>query len=455
MEQVVKKQHQFFNSGKTLDISFRKEQLQKLKNILQSHEQEIYEALDEDFQKPPFESHATELFVLYQEIDHLLANIDRWAKTKKAQSSLINFPSRSYIKPQPYGVTLVIAPWNYPVQLALNPAVGAIAAGNTVILKPSEHAPHTSGLLATLINRNFDSGFLHVEEGDAETTQSLLSKPLDYIFFTGSTHVGKIIMKSAAKQLTPLTLELGGKSPTIVDQSADLSLAAKRIAWGKFINAGQTCVSPDYVYVHTSQYKQLCRLIQQEIRSFYGDDPSQSKDYARIINDKHFNRLTNLINHDKVFFGGDTNSNSRYIEPTIMTEVNWDDAVMQEEIFGPILPILSFSELDEIISLLQKKSKPLALYLFSTNTNNQKKVMNKLQFGGGCINDTVAHLGNINLPFGGMGNSGFGMYHGKTSFDTFTHPKSIMKKGNWLDISLRYPPYKGKLKWLKKLTKFL
>lgn len=455
MEPVVKKQQQFFNTGKTLDISFRKKQLRKLKNILKDNEAKIYEALDKDFRKPMFESYATELLVLYQEIDHLLTNIDRWAKTKKVKSSIINFPSKSYIKPQPYGVVLVIAPWNYPVQLALNPALGAIAAGNTVILKPSEHAPHTSGLLAKLINNNFDPGFLHVVEGDAETTQSLLSEPLGYIFFTGSTHVGKIIMKSAADQLTPLTLELGGKSPAIVDQSADLTLAAKRIAWGKFINAGQTCVSPDYVYVHNSMHTQFCRLIQQEIRSFYRDDPSKSDDYARIINDKHFNRLTDLIEPENVFHGGNTDPNTRYIEPTIMTQVTWDDAVMQEEIFGPILPILSFDNLDKIIATLQNKSKPLALYIFSTDNKKQKKVTRNLQFGGGCINDTVAHLGNIELPFGGIGNSGFGTYHGKTSFNTFTHPKSIMKKSNWLDISLRYPPYDGKLKWVKKLTEFL
>lgn len=455
MEQVVNTQQQFFNSGKTREIAFRKKQLQKLRELLNEHEEEIYEALDKDFQKPAFESHATELFVLYQEIDHLLANIDRWAKTKKAKGALVNFPSKNYIKPQPYGVVLVIAPWNYPVQLALNPALGAIAAGNTAILKPSEHTPHTSGFLASLINNNFDPGFLRVIEGDAQTTQSLLAEPLDYIFFTGSTHVGKIIMRSAAEQLTPLTLELGGKSPAIVDQSADLSLAARRISWGKFINAGQTCVSPDYVYVHTSLYTQLCRLIQQEIRSFYGDEPRQSDDFARIINDSHFNRLANLIEPEKVFYGGDTDPDTRYIEPTIMTGISWDDAVMQEEIFGPILPILPFDDLDNVISTLQNKSKPLALYFFSTNNSNQKKVIRNLRFGGGCINDTVAHLGNSALPFGGIGNSGFGQYHGKTSFDTFTHSKSIMKKSNWLDLSLRYPPYEGKLKWLKKLTKFL
>lgn len=455
MEELVQRQHRFFNSAKTADIPFRKQQLTKLKGILKSHEEEIFEALYQDFQKPVFETYTTELFILYQEIDHLIAHVGRWAKTKKVKNSLINFPSKNYVKPQPYGVTLVISPWNYPLQLALNPALGAIAAGNTVIIKPSEHSPNTSKLLVELINDNFDHGFLHVVEGDAQTTQGLLSEPLDYIFFTGSTHVGKIIMKSAAEQLTPLTLELGGKSPAIVDHSADLPLAAKRIAWGKFINAGQTCVSPDFVYAHRSIHEKLCQLIKNEIQAFYGADPSQSSDFAQIINDKHFKRLTDLIEPDKVFCGGDTDADSRYIEPTIMTDISWDDAVMQEEIFGPILPVLSFNSTNEVISALQTKSKPLALYLFSTNQQNQDMVMGNLQFGGGCINDTVAHLGNTNLPFGGIGNSGFGMYHGKTSFDTFSHSKSIMKKSNWLDIPLRYPPYDGKLKWLKKLTNFL
>ncbi len=455
MEELIQQQHQFFNSGKTSEIPFRKKQLKKLKSLLKSHEEQIFEALDQDFQKPAFETYSTELFILYQEIDHLLSNIDHWAKSKKVKNSLINFPSKNYIKPQPYGVTLVIAPWNYPLHLAINPALGAIAAGNTVIIKPSEHSPHASDILAQLINNHFDPGFLRVVKGEAETTQALLAEPLDYIFFTGSTHVGRIIMKEAAKQLTPLTLELGGKSPTIVDTTADLSLAAKRIAWGKFINAGQTCVSPDFVYAHNSVFTEFCQLIKQEIHTFYGDDPNQSNDFARIINNKHFQRLTKLIVPGKVFYGGDTDSRSRYISPTIMTDISWDDPVMKEEIFGPILPILPFENIDEVISILQTKSKPLALYLFSTDKSNQEKVIDNLQFGGGCINDTVAHLGNLNLPFGGIGNSGFGMYHGKTSFDTFTHKKSIMKKSNWLDISFRYPPYDGKLKWLKKLSEYL
>ena len=455
MKDIVQQHHQFFNSGKTLPISFRKAQLKKLKDILNDCESDIITALQNDLKKPAFETYSTEIMVLHQEIDHILAHIDNWSSTYKSKSALFNFPSKSYIKPQPYGVTLVIGPWNYPLQLTLNPALGAIAAGNTAILKPSEIAPHTSRLLSEIINNNFDSDFFRVIEGDAKTTQDLLSQPLDYIFFTGSTHVGKIIMKSAAEQLTPLTLELGGKSPTIIDQTADLELAAKRIAWGKFINAGQTCVSPDFVYVQESVHDEFYHLLQNYIQDFYGDTSAKSDDLARIISDKHFDRLVKLINPEKVFYGGNTDRSNRYIEPTILTNITWDDPVMQEEIFGPILPVLTFTDLDQVVETLQTKSQPLALYLFSTDKQNQDKVMHRLRFGGGSINDTVAHLGNPNLPFGGMGNSGFGNYHGKASFDTFSHPKSIMKKSNWLDIPLRYPPYKGKLKWLKKLKKFL
>lgn len=455
MKDIVSQQHQFFNTGQTLDVAFRKARLLQLKKIIHAHETGLIDALKKDFSKPAFESYGTEIMVLDQEIDHILANIDNWSGTQRVKSARINFPSKSYIKPQPYGVTLIIGPWNYPVQLTLNPALGAIAAGNTAIIKPSEIAPHTSALLADIINSNFDPGFLRVVEGDADATQALLSQPLDYIFFTGSTHVGKIIMKSAAEQLTPLTLELGGKSPTIVDETADLELAAKRIVWGKFINAGQTCVSPDFVYVPDSLHETFCNLIQENIQEFYGNNPAQSDDFARIISDKHFYRLTNLIDPQNVYHGGNTNTDTRYIEPTILTNITWNDAVMQEEIFGPLLPVLKFDDLDQVIEILKSKSHPLALYLFSTDKKNQRKVMQQLRFGGGCINDTVTHLGNPELPFGGMGNSGFGSYHGKASFDTFSHPKSIMKKSNWLDIPLRYPPYKEKIKWLKRLNKFL
>jgi aldehyde dehydrogenase (NAD+) len=288
-----------------------------------------------------------------------------------------------------------------------------------------------------------------------ETTQALLDQPLDYIFFTGSKQVGKTVMKAAAEQLTPLTLELGGKSPAIVDQTADLPLAAKRIAWGKFINAGQTCVSPDYVYIHKSIEKQFCSLLAQNITSFYGENPQKSPDYARIISHKHFDRIEQLINPDKIYSGGQTDRQDRYIAPTIMKDVQWDDPVMQEEIFGPVLPVLTYQNVAKVISTLNSRSSPLALYLFTKDSKQEQTIINRIQFGGGCINDTVAHLGNLELPFGGIGESGFGSYHGKASFDTFSHKKSIMKKNNWLDIPLRYPPYSGKFKWLKKLTNLL
>jgi len=455
MEQIVNTQHHFFSQGKSRDVAYRKKQLRKLKKLLQDNEEAFFEALDADFKKPPFETYATELFILYQEIDLFLENLSKWAKPQKVRGSIFNFPSKNYVYPEPYGVALVIGAWNYPLHLSVNPVLGSMAAGNCTIIKPSELAEHTSELMAKIINKSFDPGYLHVVEGGAETTQSLLSQPLDYIFFTGSQRVGKIIMKAAAEQLTPVTLELGGKSPAIVDQTADLKTAARRIAWGKFMNAGQTCVSPDYVYAHKSVVDELLELLQQQIVKFYGDDPSQSPDYARIINRKHFDRIENLINPEKVFSGGQTLPEERYIAPTLMSNVNWDDEVMQEEIFGPILPVLSFERLDAVIASIMAHSKPLALYLFSTDKEIQQQIIDQVPFGGGCINDTVAHLANPELDFGGVGHSGIGSYHGKTSFDLFSHQKSIMKKGNWLDIPLRYPPYKDTLKWLKKLVKFL
>jgi len=455
MDNIVEKQHNFFREGQSRDVDFRKEQLRKLKNIFQQHEQEIFDALHADFKKPVFETYETELLLIYQEIDHFIKHLSGWTKPQKVSDSLINFPSKNYIHSQPYGISLIIGAWNYPIQLTIAPLLGSIAAGNCSILKPSELAPNSSSLLAGLINPNFDAGYLHVVEGDAEVTQSLLSQPLDHIFFTGSTRVGKIIMKGAAEQLTPVTLELGGKSPTIIDQTADLPLAAKRIAWGKFINAGQTCVSPDYVYLHESLKEQFCELMRQQINEFYGDDPSNSPDFARILNHKHFERLQKLIDPEKVRIGGQTNPDDRYIAPTVMTDISWDDPVMQEEIFGPVLPILTYDKLDEAITTIRSKPKPLALYLFSTDSSTQERIIREIPFGGGCINDTVTHLGNMDLPFGGVGQSGFGSYHGKQSFDTFSHQKSIMKKANWLDIPMRYPPYSGKLKWLKRLTKFL
>lgn len=455
MTEIVARQHQFFEQGESRNTEFRINKLLRLKSLLQEHEEEIFAALQEDFSKPPLETYGTELLIIYKEIDHLAKNLKSWSKPKKVSGSLLNFPSKSYIYPQPYGVSLVIGAWNYPVQLSLNPVLGSMAAGNCTIIKPSELAPNTSALLEEIINTHFDSGYLHVVQGDADTTQALLDEPLDYIFFTGSTRVGKIIMKAAAEQLTPVTLELGGKSPAIVDYAADLELAAKRICWGKFINAGQTCVSPDYVYVHESQRDKFCSLVKQNITEFYGSNPAESPDFARIINRDHFQRLKQMIDPDKVATGGSTDAEDLYIAPTVMTRIRWEDPVMQEEIFGPILPVLTYQDLDQAISKIKAQPKPLSLYLFSPDKSTQKQIIDNVPFGGGCINDTLVHLSNPDLPFGGIGQSGFGNYHGKSSFDLFTHQKSVMERGSWLDIPFRYPPYEGNLKWLKKLTKYL
>lgn len=455
METIVEKQRQFFEQGQSREVGFRKKQLRKLKKLLQRNEKYFFQALDDDFGKPAYETFETELLIIYQEIDYLLSHISEWAAPQKVRQSILTFPSKNYICAQPYGISLVIGAWNYPLQLTLNPALGSMAAGNCTILKPSEIASHTAGLLASIINESFDAGYLHVVQGDAEVTQSLLDQPLDYIFFTGSANVGKIIMKKAAEQLTPLTLELGGKSPAIVDQSADLALAAKRICWGKFINAGQTCVSPDYVYVHESIEAEFCEQLRDTIVSFYGDNPRESADFARIINRRHFNRLQNLIDPQKTYCGGETRAEDRYIAPTILTNITWDAEIMQEEIFGPLLPVLTFSDIKEVVSAINNRPAPLALYLFTSDKSHKKTAIRDIEFGGGCINDTVAHLGNLKLPFGGAGQSGFGRYHGKASFETFSRQKSIMKTSRWLDNPMRYPPYDGKFKWLHKLSKWI
>jgi aldehyde dehydrogenase (NAD+) len=450
-EQIVKRQKEYYQTGATKEVSFRIEQLKKLKKLLKNHEKEIFDALEKDFSKPPFETYGTELGILYTELDHLIKHVASWAKPKTVSGSLINFPSKNTVYSEPYGVALVIGAWNYPIQLTLNPVIGAMAAGNCVIAKPSEMASRSSAIMARFINEAFDPGYLHVVEGAAETSQQLLDAPPDYIFFTGSTRVGKIIMKAAAEHLIPVTLELGGKSPAIVDETADLHTAAKRIAWGKFVNAGQTCVAPDYLYVHSSVQSQLMDELRQSIKEFYGTNPAQSPDYPRIINDDHFNRLTDFLNNGTITAGGEHASDERYIAPTILSDVSWNDAVMQEEIFGPVLPVLSYEEIEEAINQINTRPKPLALYLFSETKSRQQRIINEIPFGGGCINDSIAHLGNHNLPFGGIGNSGMGSYHGKASFDVFSHRKSIMKKTTWFDVPLRYPPYKDNLKWLKKL----
>lgn len=451
--ELVKRQKAYFRSGATKSVEFRMKQLELLKEVITKHEQDFVDAIFKDFRKPEFETYATEIGIIHDEINYALKNLENWTKKQRVSGSLVNFPSKNYTVAEPYGSVLIIAPWNYPVQLALLPVVGAVAAGNTVVIKPSELTPNTSSAIAGIMSTYFQDKFIAVAEGGVEVNQKLLEQEFDYIFFTGSTRVGKIVMKAAAEYLTPVTLELGGKSPCIVDKSANLEISARRIAWGKFLNAGQTCVAPDYILVQENSKNDLLKHLKSAIRDFYGEDPGESPDYPRIVNEDHFNRLMGYLKEGSVFYGGQSDKKERYISPTILTDIEPNASVMEEEIFGPILPVLTFKEIEEAIDIINKKPKPLAFYVFTEDDKNESLLMESCSFGGGAVNDVVAHLGNPNLPFGGIGNSGMGAYHGKTSFDTFSHTKSIMKKTSWLDIPFRYAPYEGKLKWIKKILK--
>jgi aldehyde dehydrogenase (NAD+) len=450
---VLIRQKQFFLTGKTKNITYRKEQLRKLRDLIVENEKAIYEALKTDFRKSTFETYLSENGYMIMEINHFIKKLKRWARPKRLPSNLLSFPSSSFLMYEPYGVSLIIAPWNYPFQLAMGPLVGAMAAGNCAILKPSELALATSALMKKLINDNFDDSYIHVVEGDAKVTQTLLSEEFDYIFFTGGTYVGKIIAEAAAKNLTPVTLELGSKSPCIVDGSMNMKLAARRIVWGKFLNNGQTCVAPDYIYVDRKYKSDLLSSLKKEIITAFGENPENSEDLARIINLKHFNRVKRLIPDSKVFYGGESEEADLYIAPTILQDINWEDDIMKEEIFGPLLPVLSYQNIEEVIHQLKNKEKPLSLYVFSNKKSFVNKILNELSFGSGTINDTIIHYGNPYVPFGGVGQSGYGAYHGKYSFETFSHKKGIVKKGNWLDVPVRYAPFGTKLKWLKRLFK--
>lgn len=453
VQQIVQKQREFFLTGKSREIAFRLEQLRTLQSAVRANEEAILTALAKDLNKAPFEGYATEVGILLDEIKYVLKHTRRWARPEKVRTPLAQFKSTSYIYPEPYGVALIMAPWNYPFQLAMAPLVGAIAAGNCAIIKPSEYAPATSGLIARLVREYFPEEYIAVVEGGLEVNEALLAERFDYIFFTGSVAVGKIIMGAAAKYLTPVTLELGGKSPCIVDREANLEVAARRIVWGKFLNCGQTCVAPDYLLVHLAVKSELLTLMQKYIRNFYGNDPCTNPEYTRVVNAKHFQRLLDLLQAGEIVFGGTYDEQSLHIAPTIIDRVSWDDPIMQEEIFGPLLPVLEYTELADVIKLVNDRPKPLALYLFTTNHEHERMIIDRISFGGGCINDTIMHLATSHMPFGGVGESGMGGYHGKTSFDTFTHRKSILKKSNALDIPLRYPPYKDNLRLLKKVLK--
>lgn len=448
---TLKKQKEFFKSGKTKDIKFRIENLNKLKKNIEKNEQYIMEALKKDLGKSNFESYSTELGIVLSEISFITKHLKKWAKPKKVKTPITNFKSSSYIYPEPYGNTLILSPWNYPFQLSIVPLIGSIAAGNTVILKPSSTSYYTSKIIEEIINENFDTGYIHVITG--KRGKKLLDENFDYIFYTGSVPVGKIVMEKASKYLTPVTLELGGKSPCIVDGKANLNLSAKRIVWGKFLNSGQTCVAPDYMFIHKNVKNEMINNIIYYIKTFYGENPLYSEEYTKIINERQFNRLIKLLDNNKIIYGGDYDKDSLYISPTLMDNVNWDDPIMGEEIFGPILPILEYEELNEVIDIVNSHPKPLALYFFSNDKENAEKIINGISFGGGCINDTIMHLSSPYLPFGGVGTSGMGSYHGKKSFDTFTHYKSILEKSNIIDPNFRYPPYGNKLNIVKKFLK--
>ncbi|MFB2838705.1 aldehyde dehydrogenase [Floridanema evergladense] len=448
-QEILQQQRQFFSTGKTKDIAFRLTQLKNLKQAILDNKDEIIDALKADFNKPIFESYLTEIGVI-KEIDYAIKNLKNWSKPKKVATPLEQLPGSAFIYPEPLGVVLIISPWNYPFYLVISPLVGAIAAGNCVIIKPSEISHHTSGVIAKIMQKTFQSDYISVVEGGVEASQQLLQQKFDHIFFTGGTAIGKIVMEAAAKNLTPVTLELGGKSPCIIDSDINIETTARRIVWGKFLNAGQTCIAPDYLLVNQTIKKPLVDSIKNCLEEFYGDDPEKSPDFGRIINQKQFNRLVELLKSGEIIVGGKTNSETRYIAPTLIDKVSLDTPIMQEEIFGPILPVLEYEKLEEAIAIVNNQPKPLALYFFSKNQEYQQKILQTTSSGGVCINDTVMQIAVTELPFGGVGNSGIGSYHGKASFDTFSHRKSVLKKSFLLDFKIRYAPYLGKLDLLKK-----
>jgi aldehyde dehydrogenase (NAD+) len=439
MHATVKLQKSWFNEGQTKSYAFRKEQLLTMKKMLNTFEKPILNALKFDLNKSEYEAYASEIAFLKSEIDHHVKQLKSWMQPAKVKTPLTHTGSKNYIRKEPYGTVLVIAPWNYPVQLALAPVIGAIAAGNTVIIKPSEMTPTVSWVLKKMIEHYFPPHFISVIEGDKDVTQELLDQPIDYIFFTGSVPVGKIIMEKASMRLIPVTLELGGKSPTIVHKDTNIELAAKRIVWGKYTNAGQTCIAPDYLYVHHEVKADLIHAMKKYIEQFYGENPLENEDYTKIINQSHFERVSSYLESGTVVVGGSTDEETHKISPTVLDQVVWEDPVMKDEIFGPVLPILTYSSLDEVIDQINDRPKPLALYYFGENEVDQQRILHSISFGGGCINDTLYHIINPYLPFGGVGESGMGSYHGKRSFETFTHEKSITKQTTRFDQNFRYP----------------
>lgn len=443
-----------FNSGATLSYAARMEKLQKLKAALLHYEEDIYTALAKDLGKSKEESWVTETGKILGEIKFAMRHLQQWMKPEKVATNLLNFPSKSYILREPLGVVLIIGPWNYPLLLLLNPLVGALAAGNTVVLKPSEHAPSTAAIIKKIIDENYRSDEVLLVEGDgAQVVPEMMNQfRFDHVFYTGSTNVGRLVYKMAADKLVPVTLELGGKSPCVVEKDADLKVAAKRIAVTKFSNCGQMCVAPDYLLVHASVKEKLIHYLIEYIERFYGKNPEQSYNYGRLIDERHYNRLMNFLERGKIVYGGRRNQQQLYIAPTLLEDVHPEDPIMQEEIFGPLLPIISFQNSTEAKAIIQQNPNPLAFYLFTSSSQIEKEWLHTIPFGGGCINNCSWHLTNQHLPFGGRGNSGMGRYHGRYSFETFSHPKSILKTPTWFDPAVKYPPLKGKLSLFKKFT---
>ena len=450
-KELVIEQRKFFYSGKTTSIDFRKNNLLKLKNALEKYQDELIQAVYNDFKKSEFEVLLTEFAMLLLEIRKHLKNLNRWAKPQKVRASILNFPSTDYIYKQPYGVVLIISPWNYPLLLAIQPMASAIAAGNCIILKPSEISSNTSTVIAKMLSETFPQEYISVIQGDAKKTTEILVNKFDKIFFTGSTSVGKIIQQKAAETLTPTVLELGGKSPCVITKTANLEIAAKRITFGKFVNAGQTCIAPDFIWIDETIKDKFLAVLKQTIIDFYGNEIQSNPDFPRVINQKQFLRLEKYLSDGEIYFGGNTDASDNYIEPTILDKISFDDAIMQDEIFGPILPVLTFKNLAEVIEHNHQNEKPLAMYLFSTNQSEIKNFMTQTQFGGGCINDVLSHIINDKVPFGGFGSSGLGNYHGKFGFDAFVHFKSVVHRKNWLDFKIKYAPYAKKSQIIKKL----
>lgn len=444
-------QRAYFGKGECKDVNFRIAQLKKLYQWICEHEQEIMDALYQDLNKSPFEAYATEIGIVKEEIKYTLKHLRKWAAPKRVRTPITQFPSKSFIYQEPYGVVLIMSPWNYPFQLTIAPLAGAMCAGNCAVVKPSAYSPATTRLMAGMIKELFSEEYIAVVEGGREANQALLDEKFDYIFFTGSVNVGKYVMEKASAHLTPVSLELGGKSPCIVDETADIKLAAKRIVWGKFLNSGQTCVAPDYILVQRSVKDKLIKQIGKCIRKMYGKDALANEEYPKMINEKHFDRVLGLMEGAHIVSGGESDRARLKIAPTILDQVDWESAVMQEEIFGPLLPVLTFYDIKEVIQMVNARPSPLALYYFTKDKRRERKVLKHISYGGGCINDTVVHLATSHMPFGGVGNSGMGGYHGKDSFDTFTHRKSIMKKSLLIDVPIRYAPFKNKLALLKKI----